>query len=162
MYTIDEHDQVRELTDFPQQSVGAPLPIVLATEQSFVLGYYTDDDDDRFIIVEFDRVLAHFFGGPNDEALDGHPLSDRGLEAYAVFEVFNSSWLRGMERMNRVHPSHYPEAFEGYRHFIFTFHDTPLEVLAEGVRNVTSIALDGHERLGELVKRSDPGRRSRV
>jgi len=32
------------------------------------------------------------FGGPNDEALGGHPLYERGLGRYGVYEVFNSSW----------------------------------------------------------------------
>ena len=34
------------------------------------------------------------FGAPNDEALHGHPFSDRALEAYAAHPVENSSLVR--------------------------------------------------------------------
>jgi hypothetical protein len=43
-------------------------------------------------------------GAPNEEAIAGHPLSDRGVEAFAAFEVKNSSWIRNLELMNSVHP----------------------------------------------------------
>jgi hypothetical protein len=160
MYTIDGHDQVQELTDFPLQDVGAPLPLVFATEQSFALVYYLNGRPERFALVEFESVLAHYFGGPNDEALGGHPLYERGLGRYGVYEVLNSSWLRTMERMNRVHPSHSPAMFEDYRHFIFTFHDTPLELLAKGVRDVTIFDAATHDRMVELAKTADAGKRS--
>jgi hypothetical protein len=32
MYRVDERDRVTELRDFPQSSVGAPIPLVLADE----------------------------------------------------------------------------------------------------------------------------------
>jgi hypothetical protein len=72
------------------------------------------------------------FGPPNDEAFAGHPLSVRGLTPYGVFEVKNSSWVRRLERMNSVHPRHKPERFARLKHFIFTFHDTTFECIAEG------------------------------
>jgi hypothetical protein len=160
MYTIDDKDQVQELADFPQQDVGAPLPLIFATEQSFALAYYLNGRPERFAVVEFEGVLAHYFGGPNDEALSGHPLYARGLGRYAVYEVFESSWLRAMGRMNRVHPFHRPAMFEGYRHFIFTFHDTPLELLAKGVKNVTIFDATTHDRVAELARTADAGKRN--
>ncbi len=159
MYTIDGHDQVRGLADFPQQDVGAPLPLILATEQTFALAYYLNGSAERFCVVAFESVLAHYSGGPNGEALRGHPLHARGLGPYAMYEVLESSWLRAMERMNRVHPFHRPAMFEGHRHFIFTFHDTPLELLAEGVKSVTIFDATTHDRMAELVRTADPGKR---
>ena len=70
-------------------------------------------------------------GPPNDQALSGHPLTERGLHPYAVFEVEQSSWLRGLERMNSVHPYHPAEHFAKYEHYIFAFHDTTFECIAE-------------------------------
>lgn len=72
------------------------------------------------------------FGGPNDEAFDGHPLAARGLTPYGVFEVKDSSWIRKLERMNSVHPMHNRELFlKRLRHFIFAFHDSTFECVAE-------------------------------
>jgi hypothetical protein len=50
--------------------------------------------------------------------------------------------------------------FEDYRHFIFTFHDTPLELLAKGVRDVTIFDAATHDRMVELAKTADAGKRS--
>jgi len=55
------------------------------------------------------------------------------LEPYGVFEVQNSSWLRKLEKMNSVHPYHDKERFmENMKHFVFSFHDTTFECIAEG------------------------------
>src|SRR5262249_45963865 len=139
---------------------GAPLPLILATEGTFSLCYYLEGEEDRFAVIEFKSVLAHCFGGPNDEALNGHPLYERGLLAYGVFAVFGSAWLRAQGGVNRVHPSHSPAMFAAYRHFIFTFHETPLELLAHDLQKVTVFDEARHDRVAELVKTADPGKRS--
>ena len=36
------------------------------------------------------------------EALAGHPLYQRGLSGYGVFEVINSSWSKQLTEQNRV------------------------------------------------------------
>lgn len=69
---------------------------------------------------------------PNDEAFEGHPLASRGLKPYSVFEVKNSSWIRRLERMNSVHRCHRPEGYKMLRHFVFAFHDTTFECVAQG------------------------------
>jgi hypothetical protein len=71
------------------------------------------------------------FGPPNDEAFNGHPLYKKGLKPYGVYEIKNSTWIGYFEKMNSVHPYHKKEYFERYKHFIFSFHDTTLEVIAE-------------------------------
>jgi hypothetical protein len=67
MYAVDRHDRVEELTILPQQSVGAPLPVVLADDGGMVLAYQLEFEDDKVAIVEFEHVAAHYFGPPNDE-----------------------------------------------------------------------------------------------
>jgi len=57
--------------------------------------------------------------------------SGMGLRPYSAAEVRTSSWIRSLEHRNRVHPSHRPESFERYRHFILAFHDTTFECVAE-------------------------------
>ncbi len=149
MYDVDDTDRVVELEHVPQSSVGAPVPFLMSDEHELVLAYYMQetppdwdggtvrvvgpaDADEPVAIIKFSLCHAHMFGPPNDEAFDGHPLADRGLKPYGVFEVTNSSWIRRLERMNSVHPSHRPEAFWKLRHVIFTFHDTTFECVCDG------------------------------
>ena len=150
MYEVDDRDTVVELHDAPSPDVGAPLPHLICDEHHVLLAYLINEPDPAWdgsyvnvvgpdsegypvAVVRFDRPYAHMFGPPNDEAFYGHPLAKRGLESYAVFEVRDSSWLRRLERMNSVHPYHDRERFMAdRRHFVFAFHDTMFECIAQG------------------------------
>ena len=165
MYEVDKRDRVVELTDLPQSSTGAPLPLVLADEHNLLLSYLTSTPEPNsggaqvrsvgpqspnqsVAVLRFQRPTAHMLGPPNDETLGGHPLASRGLSYYGAFEVIESSWIRTLERMNSVHPRHNRNWFlEGKRHFILTFHDSTLECIARGysiewVSGTLSLALD--------------------
>lgn len=148
VYSVDERDTVAELRGTPPSDVGAPLPHVLAAEGRVRLFYLVSGDPDAWdgaavravspespgvktAVVTFEVCAAHFFGPPNDEAFSGHPLARRGLRPYGNFQVENSSWLRALERMNAVHIHHRPEAFWRLKHFIFAFHDSTFECIAE-------------------------------
>ncbi len=148
MYAIDDLDTVAELTRAPQSSVGAPLPVVLANEGALLLAYLIEDmpadwdgtsvrlvgpdsAEGTLALISFSRPYAHAFGPPNDEAFAGHPLAGRGLHPYGAFEIRASSWVRQLERMNRVHEYHRAEQFDPLRHFIFAFHDSTFECVAE-------------------------------
>src|SRR5919108_140066 len=132
MYEVDDRDAVVQVAELPPPSPGAPEPVVLADEGSAVIAYYAPDSvnwdtakpedlgEEEVVVAVFRSVRSMMFGAPNDEALHGHPLSDRGLEAYAAYRVENSSWVRRLERMNRVHPRHSSEAFSRLSHFILT------------------------------------------
>ncbi|AZO12245.1 MULTISPECIES: hypothetical protein [unclassified Mesorhizobium] len=134
--------------DLPLSSAGAPLPHVFAVEGRLLIAYIVSVPDRGFdgtnarsvspstrgqsvAILTADPYLAVQFGPPNDEALSGHRLYGLGLQPYSAFEVRNSSWIGSLEKANRVHPSHMPELFSGYRHFILTFHDSTLEFVAK-------------------------------
>lgn len=147
MYEADA-DVLVELADVPQSSVGAPLPHITASEQRLVLAYLIEAVDESWdgstvrvvrdtspepvAQIEFDRPYASMLGPPNDEALAGHPLADRGLEPYTAYAVNRSSWLAELRRRNEVHPYHQPDAFDELRHLIFVFHDSTFECLARG------------------------------
>jgi hypothetical protein len=156
MYEVDARDQVVELDDVPQSSVGAPLPVVVADEGTLQLAYYASVPDpdwdgtyvreidlstaDPVILVQFDGAYAWFHGPPNDEACQGHPLASRGLHPYAAFRVENSSWVRHLERMNSVHEHHNPEGFARLRHYVFAFRDSTFECVA---RSFTAVQVKG-------------------
>jgi hypothetical protein len=46
-----------------------------------------------FVVIELLGCADIRFGGPNDEAIEGHPLHGRGLAAYRAHEVINSAWI---------------------------------------------------------------------
>lgn len=135
----------------PQSCVGAPSPFILSDEHVLLLAYLVEQgpieweegrvihDADlpllrpHFALIEFKRCYSYMFGWPNDEALNGHPLYERGLRAYSAFEVKESSWIRQLERMNSVHPVHNPERFSVLNHYVFTFHDSMFECVAQGI-----------------------------
>ncbi len=131
MYIVDDRDTVAIISDVPQMDVGAPRPFVLADEPTLVLGYFASGD--KHALIHFHAVNAHMVGPPNDEALAGHPLAARGLKAYRAHLVHNSSWTRTLERLNRVHPSHDPKRFDRLNHYIFCFHDSTFECIAESL-----------------------------
>ena len=43
-------------------------------------------------VCRFRLVLGAYLGAPNDEALENHPLYERGLGFYGVFRVEPSAW----------------------------------------------------------------------
>jgi hypothetical protein len=147
VYDVDARDRVVPVSEVPQSDVGAPLPLVLADEHRVLLGYLLavsdpdwdgtqvrlvgPDSDGPGAIIEFHGAQSFYFGAPNDEAFEGHPLAARGLSPYRVAKIEDSSWIRRLERMNSVHPNHNPEAFWTLSHFVFAFHDSTFECVAE-------------------------------
>ena len=150
MYPVDDLDAVVRLHDCPRPDAGAPLPVVIGDDYQLLLAYLVSEPDPNWdgsyvtvvspgsdgqlvAIVRFHQPYAHMFGPPNDEAFHGHPLAQRGLEAYSVSEIHHSSWLRQLERMNSVHPHHDRARFmDSRRHLVWAFHDSTFECIAEG------------------------------
>lgn len=148
MYEATGAEQILPLDSVPAPSVGAPLPVLAADESGVALAYIVSeadpnwdgtyvnvvgpDSEDRLIaVVRFSHVCSHMFGMPNDEAFSGHPLACHGLHSYAAQEVRPSPWIQRLARMNSVHPCHRPQHYAKYRHFVFAFHDTTFECVAE-------------------------------
>jgi hypothetical protein len=135
----------------PRWDTGAPLPhLVTNRSRAFVIcradqpdpdwdGTYvtvvspSDAHESLFVVIEFTGCRDVRFGGPNDEALAGHPLYGRGLQGYQAHEVVNSRWIEHVITVNSVHPQHSTALFDGLRHFVLLFHDETLEALATGI-----------------------------
>ena len=112
---------------WPQPSSVAE-PEVYAKESSLFLRYETKDD--QIVIIKFPLVSVFQFGSPNDEALGGHPLSQKGLEFYSVHQIQDSEWIQKLEKQNSVHPRHDKKEFVKDKvHYVFTFQDLTLECL---------------------------------
>jgi hypothetical protein len=153
MYELTSNDKVVKITNIPKSDPGAPSPIVLASENNLVLVYqgfenidweksyeeaFPNGPQNRLIaVVRFGRVMAHMFGPPNDDTIEGHPLAEKGLEPYSIFRIDDSSWINKLEQMNSVHEFHSKSLFQGYIHYIFTFHDSTFECIAINMKYET-------------------------
>lgn len=137
--------------DFPVKwDTGAPLPHVICDDgRTFLVflvstidphwdGTYAtvkdpaDTAPEPLALVEFRRCVSVKLGAPNDEVLSGHPLDGRGLEPYTAQVVVNSPWLAELQRINSVHPGYRPERWTRLNHYVFWFHDSTFECVAEG------------------------------
>jgi hypothetical protein len=125
--------RVQEWLEPPQMDTGAPHPAVHSDGRRLLCAYYvgaTVMPEETVAILKFDHVLEFRFGYPNDEALHGHPLARFGLGCYAAYHVENSPLIAEIENQNRVHHLYKPGMYGKFRHWIVTFHDETLEVVA--------------------------------
>ncbi len=120
----------------PEAAVSGP--VVLQTDYNVILTFNAMKEkpdgyreDAGTAIVEFKRCIITKFGYPNDEARWGHPLGDKGLGAYGVYEIMNSTWIRQLTDFNRIRFPNTPDSDQ--RHFMFTFHDSTFECIADGM-----------------------------
>lgn len=116
--------------DAVDMDVGAPVPLVVASEDVVLISYLAFDEAP--CVITFTEPTAHYLGAPNDEALPGHPLYAVGLPYYSFVEVLNSEWIETLRGRNRVHSKPDDRMFDNLRHFILTFHDSTAEVVARG------------------------------
>lgn len=131
-------ERLIEIADVPAPDVGAPCPVVYANERTVLVAYHLPKAESKGIVsgvVVFEGVNSHSFGSPNDEALHGHRLANLGLRPYTFYEVWNSAWVADLCTRNRVHPNHRDSLYADLHHFVFTFHDTTLEVAARSYRS---------------------------
>jgi hypothetical protein len=155
---IFKKERLVVLSDMPESDPGDPTPTLLVSEQGTVLAFglsarQAEATGYASACVTFKSVRATLFGGPNDEALGGHRLAPLGLMPYAAYRVENSRWIDDYKSANRVHPRHNDRFFDQDQHFVMTFHDSMLEVMARSYEvsfmagTVASIIIDASCRL---------------
>ena len=155
------------LAGFPVQwDTGAPMPILVTNDRKTFLIFYMRVDDpnwdgtyvtvkypananaDPMVLVEFQRCASAKLGDPNDEVFHGHPLHGKGLDGYTAQIVRNSKWLAELENINKVHSGCNSDRWRGLQHFVFWFHDSTFECIAED-HKVEVL----HETLAEILAR---------
>ena len=129
---------------------GAPLPAILKKEDRLWVSYVcrnpefpgwdsgAPSEHPGFVIwcalLRFDGVSDYHLGAPNDERLATHPLYEAGLGFYGFYEALGSSRLVGTV---------------GKKHWIITFHDETLEVVADSA-HVVSSRIEGEDTQAAL------------
>jgi hypothetical protein len=147
----EQYAQVVEIG--PRWDIGAPIPHLISNgSRAFAVclasqpdphwdGTYVtvvspaDTHPSLFVVIEMRDCHEIRFGGPNDEAISGHPLHGKGLAGYQAHEVFNSAWIEEQIKVNSVHPQHSEAPFRQLHHYVLLFHDEMLEVLARGIES---------------------------
>jgi hypothetical protein len=136
--------------DFPVRwDIGAPLPQVVHNDYKTFLTFYVCEPDpnwdgsdvtvkdpgdgsvESLALVEFLGCASARLGSPNDEVFKGHPLSGKGLNCYTAQRVVNSKWLAELEAINSVHRRYDPARWRILNHYVFWFHDSTFECVAE-------------------------------
>lgn len=112
---------------------GSPCPAVHSGEHRLLCAYHISETvvpERAVALLRFEGVLQFRLGYPNDEALHGHPLAKFGLKPYTSYLIENSPLIAEIENQNRVHSAYKPGMYVRWRHWIMTFHDETLEVIA--------------------------------
>lgn len=135
--------------EFPVEwDTGAPCPQLLQNDDKTFLIFFVANIDPnwdgsyvisrnpvtevaKLAVVEFFRCSSAKLGCPNDEVLNGHYLYGKGQEAYTAQLVANSPWISEIQKINKVHHRYDPELWTAKKHFVFWFHDTTFECVAE-------------------------------
>jgi hypothetical protein len=164
-------EEYAEPIDFPVLwDVGAPLPHLFVSDVRALLAFCLAEHDpasdgtwavekrpadassETLAVVNFDGCLVAKLGAPNDEALGGHPLFGRGLEFYTAQRVVNSRWLKELQATNSAHSLYRPAMWRDFTHFIFWFHDSAFECLAESFK-VETYRMPMRDLLHQMVDR---------
>ena len=119
---------------------GAPAPALCSDESGLTFAYVigaTHPESGRTAILRFEGVLYYAMGYPNDEALHAHPLYANGLGFYRFYAIEGSPLIADLDRRNQLHKRHVAgDYIQRFRHWIITFHDETLEVVARDARFV--------------------------
>ena len=139
----------------PEAAVSGAL--LLQTEHNAYLTFNAQrespdgfSEDAGTAVVEIVRCQITKFGYPNDEALLGHPLYRKGLITYGIYEVLKSSWIAELAEQNRIA---FPDRTETtwMRHFVFVFHDSTFECLAQDVK--ISLHTEPYQRVFQTISK---------
>lgn len=118
---------------------GSPRPaLYLADGGALHCAYYVRSEilSERTVVLRFEHVSFFRFGWPNEEVLAAHALYPHGLGFYGFYLVENSPLIRAIAEGNSIHPHHNPSHFGALLHYVITFHDETLEVIAEKAKVV--------------------------
>lgn len=129
-------DQVVKL-EVDESCKQAPSPVLFSDEHNLYMAYRLREQltapSTKTALVKFSGFNTYKFGAPNDETFKGHPLYDNGLRPNGTYQVLNSSWMRELcVKCSAIHPHYCDLSFMNLNHYVWSFHDSTLEVIAKG------------------------------
>ncbi len=113
--------------EWPEPDTVSPATTVMLGSK-LVVGYGTGED--QYALISFNSATNVKVGGPNDEALHGHPLYSCGLKHYAIHRIEGSPWLEELEGQNAVHSQHDRQRFlQNKVHYLFALKEETVECI---------------------------------
>ena len=82
------------------------------------------------IKVNFLAVEESKFGGINDEVIDSHELSKKGMGICGSYIVCNSNWIEKLREQNRIHNNFDEESWKKLKHYIIRTKDGEFSCIA--------------------------------
>lgn len=107
----------REWLEAPEVRIPEP-PAIFCDTGSLWLAYEVDEG--LHAVIKFSGVIEHWLSPINDEGLGTHPYARTGIRPYGFYEIDNS-------------PEAQPWAILLARHWVITFKDNTLDVVARKV-----------------------------
>lgn len=93
-----------------------------------------DDTDQCTVVLVWTGTHYSSMGGPNDEAISGHRLYGKGLNAVLwIGEVSNSELVAMLKKQNSVHPQHDSRRFADLVHHVVLTKERVIEVVARSL-----------------------------
>ncbi|WP_460606184.1 hypothetical protein [Jatrophihabitans fulvus] len=93
------------------------------------------DEDQRCVVFTWSDCVFSCMRPPNDEAIEGHRLWEKGLQDVSWFgAVRDSELIAGLELENRVHPYHRPQRFLELQHHVLRLQENVVEIVASSLR----------------------------
>lgn len=127
---------VIELQDLPPPEPNLQDVVILRVDHTTFVTYrvnpYTGHPLQGHVLIRLIGCNTFQGGGPNDEALGGHPAARFGLQCYEVQEVVNSPWIPERLRISNKHGTADPEWVARFRHIVFAFKEGLLECIVKG------------------------------
>jgi hypothetical protein len=131
--------------------------VVWAGPSGLMVGYGTGEG--KAAVITFPNWSDVKAGGPNDEALGGHPLYEYGLKHYSIHRVENSPWLDELDRQNSAHPQHSSARFRASKvHYIFALKEETVECLvgeSNSQRGTAEVFGSAYEAMQHVKRRID-------
>lgn len=114
---------------------GAPLPIIISSDNDLYISFYVDDSSEtefkeKRLVMKFNLCLKYTFGMPGNETIYGHSYSKLGLESGAFYELKNSDLIEQLKEIDKIHSYYNHDKWKMYKHYILTFHDNMFECVA--------------------------------
>lgn len=110
-------------SEWPRMAQNA---VLMTGSFMFVL---TFDGAKNVLQIVFQHPDAVRFSCVSDEIITGHTLFGKGLRAYGLFKVVNSTWINELRICDAVHPQHNEAHWKAAEHYLLCFKDRMCEVV---------------------------------
>jgi hypothetical protein len=112
---------------------------------------HPDDRDQRCVVLAWSSTRSATMSDPNDEALPGHRLYNRGL-ANVVWagRVECSEFIAELEERARAHPERDPARFASLVHYVIPLKECTVEVVAAALSTNRIGGSTTHAALAQL------------